>query len=843
MFRATWKSLLSRKLRLILSGLAVVLSVMFISAAFVLGSTLGRSFDRLFSDVYTYTQLQVNRPVENSEGINTTPTIPAAVVGQVKAVPGVASATGQVFTNNARVIGHNGKVVANPSGNNFGANWTGPDQLLQLREGTGPTADDQVVINAELARKGGFRVGEQVGILTLAPKKVFTIVGIIGYVGGRDSIAGEYTVGFTDKMAQTLLLGEPDHYSSIDVKLTDGTSISAAKQAIQAAVGPGYQVQTGKELAKASSDQLKQLLNVITYVLVGFASVAVLVGIFLIFNTFNIVVAQRTRELALLRAMGATGGQVLGSVVIEALIVGGLFALIGYLVGLGLGAVGAWALTNLFGGLPVAGVGVPLLGAVVSIGLGVLMTVVSATIPAIRASSVPPIAAMRAAERPDKPLTALTIAGAAISAVGITVLALGLAGIGSGWLILIGVVICFFGVALLTPLLGRPVVGLLGRAFSWSTAGQLGRRNSARNPRRTAVTAAALMIGIALVTAISTVFSSVTTTFETATDRLIKADLVISGSSFSATQPAIDPAAITSTRQLPDVAAVTAQTFDAVKINNDATFVAAYDDYGSFNQIFRLKTVAGRIDAVEPGQFVVDDKTASDRHWTIGSTATIQLARTGAKPYTLSGIYKADTIAGGIALSWADAQAGFRSPLPSLAYVKLKSGANAAAVAAQVDKLLADSPEVTVQTRDDYVHSQTSLFDNVLVAVQVLLIIAMIVAVLGVINTLLLSVVERTRELGMLRAIGLRRGQTAWMITVESIVISVFGALLGIGVGAALGAAAVRALRDQGIDKLTLPWTLMIIYVAVAAIVGAGAAIIPAYRAANLNVLEAIAYE
>jgi putative ABC transport system permease protein len=845
MFKATLKSLLSRKLRLVLSGLAVVLSVMFMSAAFVLGDTLGRSFDALFSDVYTYTQLQVAHPAEDTnQGPAPAKPLPASVVDEVKSVPGVSSATGEVFSGDARVIGHNGKVVPNPSGNHFGTNWTGEDKLVQLRAGRGPMADNEVVINAELARVADFKIGDQIGILTLQPKKIFTIVGIVEY-SGRDSIAGEHSVGFTEPVAQQLLLGQPGLFSDIDVKVAGGQSVSAVQQAIQAKLGPDYQVRTGKQLAADSANTFKRFLDVITYVLLGFASVAVLVGIFLIFNTFNIVVAQRTHELALLRAMGASSGQVLNSVVVEALLVGAVFSVIGYAVGGGLGALGAYLLTKLFGGLKVASVGFPLVGAIVSIGLGVLMTVAAAVIPAMRASGVPPIAALRDAERPDKPLHRLSISGAAVLAVGAAILGLGLSGStsNSGWLILGGVVVCFFGVALLTPLLGKPVVGLLGRLFSWSTSGQLGRRNSARNPRRTAVTAAALMIGIAIITGISTVFASITTTFTNTTNELLRADLVIAGQQTSATPPAIDPAAITKTRALPEVQAVTAFSVEPAKVNGKNSYVVAYDDPRAATEILNVRPVAGRLEPLESGQFFTDDKTAADNGWTVGGPVTIELNRGGPKSYTLVGIYHRETGASGSAISWADEQAGFRIPTPQAAYVSLKPGADQAAVARTVDGFLADSPEVTVQTRDQYIHSIASVFNAILNVVQVLLLVAMFVAVLGVINTLVLSVVERTRELGMLRAIGLRRGQTAWMITVESMVISIFGALLGLMVGVALGAAAVRALKDQGIDTLTLPWGLMVLYLVAAAIVGAVAAIIPAYRAANLNVLAAISYE
>jgi putative ABC transport system permease protein len=260
-------------------------------------------------------------------------------------------------------------------------------------------------------------------------------------------------------------------------------------------------------------------------------------------------------------------------------------------------------------------------------------------------------------------------------------------------------------------------------------------------------------------------------------------------------------------------------------------------------RVLQVNTVAGNIAALGPGQFITDDRTAKSNHWTVGSTASFQLARGEPKQLTLVGIYKASGVISGTAISWQDALTGFRSPLPAVAYIKLKPGANVAAAEKKVDALLATSPEVNVQTRAAYLGQVTALFNGLLAGVQVLLGVAMLIAFLGIINTLMLSIIERTRELGLLRAIGLRRGQAAWMITVESIVISVFGAVLGIIVGAALGAAVMQALKDQGFNKLALPWSLMITYVIASVIVGAVAATIPAARAARLNVLNAIAYE
>jgi putative ABC transport system permease protein len=849
MLRATLKSLLSRKLRLLLSGLAVVLATMFVSGAFVLTDTLGRSFDALFSNAYSYTDIQVTaKPVVGAGDDNGAipGNIDASVVDRVAKVDGVRQARGDVLADGARVVGKNGKVVASTGPPRYGTSWNGDSELVKLTEGRGPQGPDEIVMNKGLAKTAGFKIGDQVGVLTLQPKKTFTLVGVFGYAGGRDSLGGEQTVGFTEPVAQQLMLGKAGVYSSIDVKVTDRKNLVGVRDTIRRTLGDTYTADTGKDLAKKASDSFKPFLSGFNTLLLAFAVIALLVGIFLILNTFSIIVAQRTRELALMRAMGASRGQVIRSVLLESAIVGVVASAIGYVVGIGLGATGAFLLTKLFGGLEVAGIGTPLIGAVLSFVLGIAVTMISALLPAVRAARVPPIAAMREAATTDRPLTKLTVGGGIVFLAGFGTLVFGLSGKAHGntlTTILVGVGVTFIGVALLTPLLSRPAVAVLGRLFSWSLPGQLGRRNSSRNPRRTAITAAAMMIGIALITAISTVFSSLTASVNKIVDQQLQADLVIAGQQNSSIPPTIDPAALDRVRALPGVQTLAADSYEAAEVNGKVRYVASYDDIGAAVKILKMRAKDGTISSLSSGEIVLDEKTAKSLHLGVGSTLSIQLPRAAAKDYRVTGVYRSSQLGNGILLPWSDAQAGFRSSLPVQAFAKVKPGTSVSAVKKQVDTILADSPEVSVQTRSEYVGQATQIFNFLLGVVQVLLFVALLIAVLGIVNTLILSVLERTRELGLLRAIGLRRSQAMRMITVESVVISLFGALLGIGVGVGLGAAVVRALKDQGFTQYAFPWVLMAVYVVAAAIVGVVAAVIPAIRAARLNVLNAIAYE
>src|SRR5690606_12054376 len=410
----------------------------------------------------------------------------------------------------------------------------------------------------------------------------------------------------------------------------------------------------------------------------------------------------------------------------------------------------------------------------------------------------------------------------------------GNAGDGTLWLLLLGVLLAFIGVALLTPIVARPVTSVLGRLFSWSVPGTLGRRNTGRNPRRTAITAAALMVGVALVTGISTVFSSLSSSFASTMENDLQADLVVAGEWTGATPPTFDAAVLEQARQHPGVASAVGLWYDFGQVDGRDAIFFAVDDIAGLRDIAGLAAVDGSLDRLASGQVIIDDRTAQREGLTAGDRIRLELPRADAREYQVVGVYDPIPALGeGYVFSAADA-AGFRSPHPVEGFIDVREGADAGAVRDHLERLTADSPEVLVQDRSGYVEQQTRVFDQLLLFVQVLLLLAMVIAVLGVINTLVLSVIERTRELGLLRAVGLGRAATVRMVTVESVVISLFGALLGIGVGAALGAAVVRALRDDGFSELSLPWGLMATYLGLAALVGVAAAVIPAIRAARL---------
>ncbi|WBB76757.1 ABC transporter permease [Micromonospora sp. WMMD1128] len=849
MFRATLKSLLARKLRLVLSGLAVVLGVMFVSGAFVLTDTLGRSFDAVFSDAYAAIDVNVAaKPkveVSEAEGEPVAAPVPASVVDRVAAVPGATDVRGAVAADGARLIGSNGKVVTSFGPPQLGENWLGEDDLMKLREGRGPRADDEIAVNAALAKAANVKVGDRVGVLTLSPKEEFTLVGVFGYSGGRDSIGGVNEIAFTTPVAQRLMLGKPDVFTHVSARAADGTTPEALRDEVSRTLGADYDVKTGEQLADDASASLKEGLSFFNKILLGFAAVALLVGTFLILNTFSIIVAQRTRELALMRAIGASGRQVIGSVVLEAVAVGLVASVLGLAAGIGVGALLAYLFGTLAGGLTLAGLGVPPAAVIGAFTVGLLITVVAALLPALRAARIPPIAAMQDVATPDRPLTKVTVGGAVVTTIGAVLLFLGLSGNAGGntlATILGGVLFAFIGVALLTPVISRPVVALLGTLFAWSVPGKLGRLNSGRNPRRTAITAAALMVGIALVTGVTVILDSAKGSISALAEDRIKAELVIAGSMSGPRPASFDPAVLAQAAAIPGVRLVDGEYGDMATVGGKRTWVAASSDVSALERIFGAKATAGDISQLAPDQMLLSSDTAKSRNLSVGSTVPVQLSRGDARTYTVSGIYESSQLTNPVVLP-PQAVTDFAIPQPSQGFVQLAPGTPVSAVQPQIERLLADSPEVSVADRAAFIKQQTSQLDTPLRMIQILLALAIVIAVLGIINTLALSVLERTRELGLLRAIGLRRAQTMRMITVEAVVISVFGALLGVVVGTGLGAAVVRALKDEGITDLVLPWGQMVTFLVLAAIIGVVAAVLPAIRAARINVLGAIAHD
>ncbi|MFC0532668.1 ABC transporter permease [Phytohabitans kaempferiae] len=855
MLRASLKSLFSRKLRLTLAIVAIVLGVSFLSGAFVLTDSLGARFERLFQSINQNVDVQVLLTDDGADE-DPLPKITQAQLDAMAAVPGARAVSGDVSAIGVIPFDReDGKPVTTTGAPQLGGGVRGDDpfSLVQLADGRWPSADTEVAITRYTADQTNSATGDRLKVYLpeVNETREFTITGTVVYDGDRDSMAGETMVLFEESFAQRTFYGQEGLFSGAYLAANEGVTQEQLRDQVAPLAPSGFEAKTGDQANEDQANDVQAGLSALTTYFFGpFAVVALLVGIFLIFNTFNILVAQRASELAVFRAMGASWGQVTGSVLIEAILVGIVGSTLGLLAGIGLGLAGSAALTGLIGAqLPGAGITVSATPIILAYTVGILVTLVSAFVPAIRASAVPPLAAMREVSRPDKPLKGLTIAGLVFVVPGLALLVLGL--VGSSLVpLLFGSVLTFLGVMIISPLLTRPLAGLIGRVVGWGMSGRLGVRNALRNPRRTAVTSAALMIGVTLVSAASVLGASFTRTIDQTINATVGAEVFIQASTTAGPpgEVGFPDEAVPLIAAVPGVDQVVPMYFSfAAQVDGGAppfggTF--AVDDLAVARDMFGMKAVEGEVRTLQPGEFVADENTFESRGWEVGQTFPIQLDKGGEEQYRLVGVYEATPI-------WTDtmilpkaAVANFAGPLAFQGYVSLDDGANTDTVVAGIEDAMVDYPLVTVGDRSALLEQFNGFVDIALGIIYVLLGVAILIALLGILNTLLLSIFERTRELGLLRAVGLNRRGVMRMVGTESVVMAVFGCLLGIIVGVGLGAALSYALIDRDfLTVVAIPWASLIVFVVVAVVAGVLAALWPAWRAARLNVLQAIAYE
>jgi putative ABC transport system permease protein len=861
MLKATLRGLLARKLRLTLAGLAVVLGVMAVSAAMVTTTTIGAGFDSIFATATTGIDVSVTGKSDVDAGIGGkgfTPPVPSSLVSEIEKVDGVRSATGEVSVDGARPVGKDGKVIALSGPPRSGVAWHGETGMVRLWEGRGPKADNEVAINAGLADRGPFKVGDTIDVLTLEPRQSFTIVGIYGFSNGRGSQSGDTQVAFVEPVAQRLMLGKVGTYSSVTVTADQGVSKDDLKKRVSSALGGDYTVRTGDELAASIAADGKAFGEIVRMILLGFSGLSLLVGIFLILNTFSILVAQRTSELALMAALGARRRQIVGAVLVEASIVGVVASAVGIGLGIGISKLLTMVMESQSGtSLPV-GLMIPMPDMIYAFLIGVGVTLVAALAPAVRASRVPPVAAMVASAAEQRSLTGITLLGAVPTVVGIAgVAASALFDLGSfTWVALVGgVVLGLVGLALLTPIASRTLLPVIGRVMGWSMPAKLGRRNAARNPRRTAVTVATLVVTLGLVGGVSVVAESLREDLSGSATQGLGADLVISGDGVSQraggqqmgpptaadgrVMPTFSAAVLDQARDLPGVATAVGQYEDTVQLrgkDGPAPSPAAAGDVRALSSVLDI----GSVRTPHDGEVVMDTDTMAAQGFHVGDTARIATQRGGWDEYTIVGSYQPSYLLRGPVFSESSATKLFVTQSPAIGYVMLEPGADSAAVTKSVAGLLADNPEVSVQDQTQLADDAASQIDIAETMLYVLLGLSVVIGILGIVNTMALSILERTRELGLLRAIGLRRSHMVSMVVSESLVMSVFGAFLGLVAGSFAGAAAAKAL---GLSALDIPWTSLVIFLGLAVVAGLLAALMPSTRAAKVNVLSAIAYE
>ncbi|HSJ19782.1 MAG TPA: FtsX-like permease family protein [Nocardioidaceae bacterium] len=847
MWRVTWRNLIARKVRLFLSAFAIVLGVSFVSGSFIFTDAMGGAFSGIISGGTSDVEVAPEGANE-FDAVQDVRTIPNSVVADLQELDEAAEVNPYNQVQSVYVIGEDGKVVGGngPPGLAFTDNdataLTGK-KIVTYLEGDRPQGPGEVALDQATAEKSGYQVGETVRLVTPGdpPTMEAELVGIVEF--GEGSLAGATLTLWEARAMQEMFFDGRNEWSGISLTTAEGVSQDELAEAASAVLPEGVTARTGDDMVADNEEGLQEILGFLNTFLLVFATVAMIVGTFLIINTFSILVAQRSRELALLRAMGASRRQVTRSVLAEAFVIG----LLGATVGLGLGYLLAQGLRALFGaiGLDLSAASFPLelRTVIVSYAVGIVVTMLAAYLPARRASQIPPVAAMRDdVALPETSIHRRLIFGTALVILGIGLMVAGFAGWFDWRLQLIGggMLAILVGVSLMSPVLGRPLVELLGAAYrrTFGTVGQLAAQNSKRNPRRTAATASALMLGLALVSLMSILGSSASASTDKALERAVTSQFIVSnviGTPFST-------AVARQIREVDGVETVAQFRQGYAQIEGSGAWMGAADPE-DLSAALDVPMLTGVLTALEPGTVLVEGEEANDLGVGIGDTLPFTF-QGGTIDLTVAGVYQSGaTIPANFLTTLDTFEEGGLAPVDSILFVNKTPTADAAAVRTEVEAIVADLPTVTVKDPSQFAEEQKEQINFFLNIIYALLGLAVIIAVLGIVNTLALSVIERTREIGLLRAVGLSRSQLRRMVRLESVIVAVLGAVLGVLMGIAFGVALQRAIADQGIDVLAIPWVRLSAFVLVAAAVGVLAAVVPARRAARLDVLRAISTE
>ena len=849
MWRTAVRNLTAHKLRLLTTGLAVTLGVAFMAGTLVLSDTMNKTFDDLFANVYRGTDAVVRAQAafKDPNGFaDQRGRVDAGLLDVVRRVPGVAVAQGDVF-GYAQIVGRSGDPVGNPAmgAPTIGGNWNDTRDLnpWTFAAGGPPRADGEVAIDKKSADATGYKVGDTLRVLVKGGPATVRLTGIVRF-GTTDSPGGASFVIFTTAAAQRLV-AEPGRFDSISVVADPGVSQTEIRNRIQAALPAGTEAVTGRAVTAENQDAIKRGLSFFSTFLLIFAVIALLVGGFMIFNTFSITVAQRRKENALLRAIGASRRQILAAVLLEALGVGIAASVLGLGAGI-LVAAGLKALLAVLGfEMPAGGIVFHPSTAVVSLTAGIGVTVLAAFSPARRAGKIPPIAALRDMETSSGDHSRRRIlAGTGTLALGVAVLLYGLFGSPANALSLVGVgaLAVFFGVSFLGPVLSPPLSRLLGWPLPRlrGITGQLARENALRSPKRTAATASALMIGVGLVGFITILAASTKASVSETLDKTYSGDVVVTSPAAFASG-GLDPALAAQARQLPEVAKVAQLRAGLVQVDGSPTQILAIGSEGF--SLFDIGVIAGSPADLDAGTIAVQRDTAKEKHLSIGDPVPVTFKDTGPQTLRVGLIYKETQPAGKWFLPLATYDANVADHFDFQVFIKKAPGVTTATTLTAVKTVAAAFPGAKVLDQAGYKAEQTKMVDQMLALVYALLALAILIALMGIGNTLALSILERTRELGVMRAVGMTRSQLRSAIRWESVLIALQGTVLGLGVGLFFGWALVRALADQGLVAFAIPAGSLAVIVGLAALAGVAAAVLPARRAARLNVLRAVVTE
>ncbi len=850
MLRVALKNLAGHKLRTVFTAIAIALGVGFMAGTFVLTDTISQSFDELFSEAGQGIDavIQGQAPFETGsiDSAEQRPDIDPAVTDLVRGVDGVAAAEPNV-AGLAFVLDADDEPINKGGAPSFGSNWTGTGAIdvFTLTSGAAPEGPTEAVIDEATADAADLAVGDPINVQTLSGTVELQVAGIAKF-GESGNLGG----------ASFVLMDTPDAIATfttngriqgVSVVADEGVSQEELVDRIEPVLPDGVEVITGDANTQQNQDSVEQGIGFFRTFLTAIGVVSLVAGAFLIYNTFGIIIGQRTRELALLRALGASRRQVLVSVLAESAATGLLASALGLLGGIGLAAVMIRVVSAIGIELPSTVPVVAVRTIVVSLLVGTVITVLSSIVPAIRGSRVAPIAALRetAVEGPSRSVARLVI-GAVVGGLGVILLLSGMNG-GEVGVAAFGIVLLFAGVVILGPFIVPGIVAVVGAPFRLlGIAGTLGRDNARRNPKRSAGTASALMLAVTIITFIAVTTLSFTASFNSATDKYLKADLEIT----SGIQPTLGPALVSSLAEQPEVGAVTGVQRGQIEING-----AVRPVYGvtptAVEQVYDLQGVEGDLAGMTPDQVAIDRDTARIAAWGIGKELPVVMPDGTETTLTVAAIYED----GGIVAQNSDGhylvsnevfEQYFGADFQTLQRIDVTAadGVDTEALRTVVEAQAEDYPTATVRDREEIKDESNRQLITALGFLFVLLGLALVIGALGVTITLALSVFERTREIGLLRAVGCTRSQMAASICAESVVLTMLGTLLGLVIGI-VGAVAVVQSQSDIIDTLTVsipvPFILGVVVIAIG--IGVAASLVPGWRAARMDVLDAVTVE
>jgi len=844
MFSLTIRGLATRKVRTVLTAFAVFLGVALISGTYILTDTISRSFDGIFATASKGVDVSLSpREVISQRGSR--PTFPESVLAEAKTVPGVKQAAGSIFAI-AVILKKDGTRLSLRAPTFITGARPAPFNPFRYTIGRPPRTDNEVALDVLGASKGGYKVGDKVGIVGAGPKQSYTLVGIAQF-GAVDSLAGASVAIMALPQAQRAL-AEVGRLGGVDIEVADSATPESVVLALKKVMPATVTVRTGKQQAAAQAQDTKSALSFLTTILLVFAGIALFVGGFMIFNTFSITTAQRTREFALLRTLGASRRQILISVVGEALLIGLLASALGLLAGVGI-APALKALFKAFGAdLPAQGTVLLPRTVVVAMVLGTVLTVVASLSPALRATRVAPLAALHeGAVLPRGRLAALRLPLAvAITVLGVALLVLGLAGSGALELVGAGAATIFIGVAMSSPYVVKPLASVIGAVMERlrGVTGRIARENATRNPSRTASTAAALMIGLALVTFVSIFAAGAKASISDAINKGFVGAFVVQSTDGRST---IAPQAAKAIASVEGVSSVAESRETKAKVAGVGTVGVSGVTTETVTSLFKFDWAKGSnstLTTLRPTEAVVAKKFAEENHLSLGDKMAVTTADGHHLGLTVRGIYGNDTqLLNDVTVSLATITDAFGVTQDQAAYVGIDATASPAAVQSEIKKLLeVNFPTTKALTKQEFSDNIASQINQLLGFFYVLLSLSVVVSLFGIVNTLALSIHERTRELGLLRAIGMSRRQVRTIVRYEAVITALIGAVLGLCLGIFFAAVMAQALKDDGF-RFALPVPTLLVLLVLAGLAGVLAAIFPARRAARLNVLDALSHE